>query len=93
MEEYVVDGLAAVGEPPQGCAGAGSGGAVAAAESGRAGAGPAVLRAILLVRNAGRLVTLEDMEVLAVEESRGSAGSACSCRWITRPSASAGCRG
>ncbi len=71
MEEYAVDGLAVVGErsggdvlPPDLAA------AVAAAERAEPGSGPAVLRVILLVRNAGRLVTLEDMEVLAVEESR-----------------------
>jgi len=71
VEEYAVDGLGAIGER--------SGGdvlspelaaAVAAAERAEPGSGPAVLRVILLVRNAGGLVTLEGMEALAVEESR-----------------------
>jgi hypothetical protein len=71
VEGYVVDGLAAIGEPPEGNALSPElARAVAAAEAAEPGAGPAVLRMILLVRNAGRLVTLGDMEVLAAEESR-----------------------
>ncbi|HET7246175.1 MAG TPA: ISKra4 family transposase [Streptosporangiaceae bacterium] len=71
MEGYAVDGLAAGGEP--------AGGEVlapelarvaAAAEAAEPGSGLAAVRVILLVRAAGRLGTLEDMEVLAVEESR-----------------------
>lgn len=44
--------------------------AVAAAEAVQPGSGPLVCRVIMLVRGAGQLVTLEDMEALAVEESR-----------------------
>ena len=71
MEGYAADGLAASGEP--------AGGEVlapelarvaAAAEAAEPGSGLAAVRVILLVRAAGRLGTLEDMEVLAVEESR-----------------------
>lgn len=73
VEGYAVDGLAAGGEP------AAEGGEVlapelarvaAAAEAAEPGSGRAAVRVVLLVRAAGRLGTLEDMEVLAVEESR-----------------------
>jgi hypothetical protein len=68
VEGYAVDGLAATGEPHGGDATLAA--AAAAAEAAEPGSGPVVARAILLVRGAGQLVTLEDMEVLAVEESR-----------------------
>jgi hypothetical protein len=71
VEGYAVDGLAASGEP----AGVGVlapdlARVAAAAEAAEPGSGLAVVRVILLVRAAGRLGALEDMEVLAVEESR-----------------------
>jgi hypothetical protein len=71
VEGYAVDGLAASGEP----AGAGVlapdlARVAAAAEAAEPGSGPAVVRVIALVRAAGRLEMLEDMEMLAVEESR-----------------------
>ena len=67
----MVDGLTASGELPAGeVLSPELARAVAAAEAAEPGAGPAVLRAILLVRNAGRFVTLDAMETLAVGESR-----------------------
>lgn len=71
MEGYVADGLTASGESLAGeVLSPELARVVAAAEAAEPGAGPAVLRAILLVRNAGRLVTLDAMETLAVGESR-----------------------
>ena len=71
MASYAADGLAASGEPAAGEALTPElARAVAAAEAAEPGSGPAVLRVIFLVRNAGRLVTLDAMETLAVEESR-----------------------
>lgn len=71
MASYAADGLAASGEPAAGGVLAPElARAVAAAEAAEPGSGPAVLRVILLVRNAGRLAELDAMETLAVEESR-----------------------
>lgn len=79
MEGYAVDGLAASGELADGEVLAPELARVAAAaEAAEPGSGLAAVRVILLVRAAGQLGTLEDMEVLAVEESRGSGGSRCS---------------
>ena len=71
MEGYAADGLAASGEPADGEVLAPELARVAAAaEVAEPGSGLAAVRVILLVRAAGQLGTLEDMEVLAVEESR-----------------------
>jgi hypothetical protein len=71
MEGYAVDGLAASGELAGGQVLAPELARVAAAaEAAEPGSGLAAVRVILLVRAAGQLGTLEDMEVLAVEESR-----------------------
>lgn len=73
MEGYAADGLAASGEP------AAEGGEVvppdlarvaAAAEAAEPGAGPAAVRLVRMIRAAGRLPVLEDMEILVVAESR-----------------------
>ncbi len=73
MEGYVLDGLAASGEPA-----AGRGEALApelarvaaAAEAAYAGSGPVVVQVIGMLRAAAGLVTLEAMEMLVVEEAR-----------------------
>lgn len=71
MASYAADGLAASGELAAGGVLAPElARAVAAAEAAEPGSGAAVLRVILLVRNAGRLAELDSMEMLAVEESR-----------------------
>lgn len=71
MEGYAVDGLAASGEPAGGQVLAPELARVAAAaEAAEPGSGAAAVRVVLLVRAAGRLGTLEEMEGLAVEECR-----------------------
>ena len=72
MEGYAADGLAASGEPEDGEVLAPELARVAAAaEVAEPGSGLAAVRVILLDRAAGQLGTLEDMEVLAVEEEGG----------------------
>ena len=71
MEGYAADGLAASGEPADGEVLAPELARVAAAaEVAEPGSGLAAVRVILLVRAAGQLGTLEDMEVLAVRSRR-----------------------
>jgi hypothetical protein len=66
VEGYAADGLAASGEVlPADLAGV-----AAAAEAAEPGSGPVAVRAVLMIRAAGRLAVLEDMEALAVEECR-----------------------
>ena len=66
VEGYAADGLAASGEvlPPDLAR------VAAAAEAAEPGSGPVAVRAVRMIRAAGRLAALDDMEALAVEESR-----------------------
>ena len=69
MEGYAVDGLAASGEP----AGGGGRGLAELAAAGKAvapGPGPLVVRFAVMYDGAAGAVLLDDMEGLAVEESR-----------------------
>src|SRR3974390_3315635 len=70
VEGYVVDGLAACGEPAGTTAERGLAGLEAAGNGGAPGLGPLVVQVAVMYEGAAGAVLLEDMERLAVEESR-----------------------
>ena len=70
MEGYAVDGLAASGEPAGLAAGRGLAELEAAGNAVAPGLGPLVVRVAVMYEGAAGAVLLDDMERLAVEESR-----------------------
>ena len=70
MEGYAVDGLAASGEPAGPAAGRGLAELEAAGNAVAPGLGPLVVRVAVMYEGAAGAVLLDDMERLAVEESR-----------------------
>jgi hypothetical protein len=70
VEGYAVDGLAAGGEPAAPAAGQGLAELEAAGNAVAAGLGPLVAQVAVMYQGAAGAVLLEDMENLAVEESR-----------------------
>jgi hypothetical protein len=70
VEGYAVDGLAAGGEPAAPAAGRGLAELEAAGNAVAAGLGPLVAQVAVMYQGAAGAVLLEDMENLAVEESR-----------------------
>jgi hypothetical protein len=70
VEGYAVDGLAASGEPADPAAGRGLAGLEAAGNAVAPGLGPLVVRVAVMYQGTAGAVLLDDMETLAVEQSR-----------------------
>jgi len=70
VEGYAVDGRAASGEPAEAAAGRGLAALEAAGNAVAPGLGPLVVQVAVMYEGAAGAVLLEDMERLAVEESR-----------------------
>jgi hypothetical protein len=88
-----VDGLAASGEPAGPAAGRGLAELEAAGNAVAPGLGPLVVRVAVMYEGAAGAVLLDDMERLAVEESRKIGLGRCSWRWTRRRTRRCRCRG